>query len=167
VLESSAEERQLHARFERRLRRRFVRALFVRALVKYLPAAHPPEHPLGHARDDVRHVRDRGRRARVKDDSAVLASGKDPVERDDVQVHGASERPVEALHEGHRARLAAVDAAGLRLLLLPPGNLLHEKAVLRSQRGGALGVYAANFVRRRSRFADRVRRRSCGWRRKA
>jgi hypothetical protein len=85
--EGSAEERQLHARFERRLRRRFVRALFVWALVKHLPAAHPPEHPLGHARDDVRHVRDRGRRARVKDDSAVLASGEDPVERDDVQVH--------------------------------------------------------------------------------
>jgi hypothetical protein len=89
----------------------------VRALVEHLPAAHPPEHPLGHACDDVRHVRDRGRRARVKDDSTILASGEDPVERDDVQVHEASERPVEALHEGEleesvgaeRVRFVAVD----------------------------------------------------------
>jgi hypothetical protein len=106
-------------------------------------------HPLGDALADRRHVRDRGRRAGVKADRAVVESREDPAPGDDVQMHEAPERPIEALHEVDGAGLAAVDAAVLRLRILPPGDLLHEEPVLRRQRGGAQGEHPANFMGRR------------------
>ena len=66
-----------------------------------------------------------------------------------MEVQEAPERPIEARHEGDGAGLATVDAAGLRLRILPPGDLLHEEPILRRQRGGAQGEHPANFMGRR------------------
>jgi len=70
-------------------------------------------------------------------------------QRDRVQVDEVAERPVEALDEGDASGLAALDAARLRLLLLPSGDLLDEDSVLRRQRLGPQREDAPDLRRHR------------------
>src|SRR5829696_8357649 len=91
--------------------------------------------PQGQASTSSRKTR---RRVFVKlDGAARRLAREDSIERDHVQVHEASERGVESLHEADGTRLASLDAERLRLLLLPPRDLLDEEAVLRRQRVGS------------------------------
>jgi hypothetical protein len=86
----------------------------------------------------------------VEDERLALAlplAYEHAIEREDVQVHEGAERRVEALDEGDAPGLSGLDAARLRLALLPPGDLLDEDAVLGGQRLRLPREQAADFGR--------------------
>jgi hypothetical protein len=66
----------------------------------------------------------------VERDGPRSRTPEDAIGHRDVKVQEAAERPIEALDEGHRARLAA----RVRRLLLPARDLLDENAAARGER---------------------------------
>ncbi|WP_438000643.1 hypothetical protein WMF26_13285 [Sorangium sp. So ce185] len=76
----------------------------------------------------------------MEDDLGTVLSREYAIERNNVEVHGASEGGVEALHEGDRTGLAAGRATRSRLLLLPARDLLDEDAARRGQCIGPQGA---------------------------
>jgi hypothetical protein len=67
-------------------------------------------------------------------------------------MHESAERAIEALDEGHRARLTAVLAARLR----KARDLLDEDAPAGRERIGSQGEDTTHFVRRRARRGRRT-----------
>jgi pimeloyl-ACP methyl ester carboxylesterase len=85
-------------------------------LVVEAAAPQPARHPLGDALRERRDVPARGRAALVEGDRGTfLIPHEDAIGHDDVKMHEAAERRVEALHERDGARLATLR----RALLLP------------------------------------------------